>query len=58
MNFADRSEESLEIFAPLFLMNISNQDLWLPVILSAAKNLSLAREILRCAQNDSLDVDR
>jgi hypothetical protein len=38
-------------------MNIYNQDRESPVILSAAKNLSLAREILRGAQNDISDFD-
>jgi hypothetical protein len=40
------------------LMNISNQDRQQPVILSAAKNLRVASEILRCAQNDIPGFDR
>jgi len=38
-------------------MNITNQDRSYPVILSAAKNLGVASEILRCAQNDIPDCD-
>ena len=34
-------------------MYIDKQDRWEPVILSAAKNLRVASEILRCAQNDN-----
>ena len=36
-------------------MNSNNQDQSSPVILSAAKNLQLDAEILRCAQNDIPD---
>src|SRR5581483_4484292 len=39
------------------LINISDQDRSCPVILSAAKNPAVAREILRCAQNDRPDFD-
>ena len=39
-------------------MTIYNQDREYPVILSAAKNLGVASEILRCAQNDRPDFDR
>ena len=38
-------------------MNINDQDQYGPVILSAAKNLDVASEILRCAQNDRADQE-
>jgi|SRR5581483_6277486 len=40
-------------FVALSLLNITDQDRQAVVILSAAKNLALGTEILRCAQNDS-----
>ena len=40
------------------LMNIPDQDQESSVILSAAKNLDIRREILRCAQNDIPDFGR
>ena len=44
--------------APIIhLINITDQDRYWPVILSAAKNLGVASEILRCAQNDTTDFD-
>ena len=42
----------------IVLMNINSQDRYEPVILSAAKNLGMAREILRCAQNDIPNQNR
>jgi len=43
---------------PLSLMNSKEQDRYWSVILSAAKNLTRHTKILRCAQNDSAEVDR
>jgi hypothetical protein len=40
------------------MMNFDNQDRQEFVMLSAAKHLGAHREMLRCAQHDSADVDR
>jgi len=39
-------------------MNVNNQDRYRHVILSEAKNLCTAREILRFAQNDMPECDQ